>query len=171
MKIPERGRVRPMTLDDLELVLGWRNHESVRRCMYTQQPIRLEDHARWFERASVDVKRHLLIFEDSDVAAGFVNLYQVADGGVMEWGFYAAPDSPKGTGQALGRAALRFAFTEAAAHKVCGQVIAYNHRSIRFHQHQGFVLEGILRDQHFNEQRHHDVHCFGLLASEWQDQN
>jgi UDP-4-amino-4,6-dideoxy-N-acetyl-beta-L-altrosamine N-acetyltransferase len=171
MEMVESGRVRQMTWQDLEQVLDWRNHESVRRCMYTQQTISLEDHTRWFEHASVDPKRHLLIFERDGAPAGFVNLNQTGSGGILEWGFYAAPQAPKGTGRLLGRAALHFAFTQAAAHKVCGQVVAYNHRSIRFHQHQGFTLEGSLRDQHFNDQQYHDVHCFGLLASEWQDQN
>ena len=99
-------RLRPMTQEDLERVLTWRNHEDVRRYMYTQHEISLAEHTRWFERASQDPSRHLLVFEYNATPLGFINLHQIAPGGVAEWGFYAAPDAIKGTGRQLGRAAL-----------------------------------------------------------------
>ncbi|MNG00760.1 Spermidine N(1)-acetyltransferase [compost metagenome] len=160
-------RVRPMTHEDLEQVLAWRNHEEVRRYMYTQHEISLVEHTRWFERASQDSSRHLLVFESNAVPLGFINLHQIAPGGVADWGFYAAPDAPKGTGRQLGHAAIQYAFTQAGLHKLCGQALAYNERSIKFHLSQGFQQEGILREQHFDGQNYHDVVCFGLLASEW----
>lgn len=156
-----------MTDDDLERVLGWRNHPEVRRYMYTQHEIGLDEHRRWFERAAQDPARHLLVFEGDGVPRGFVNLHLIASGGVADWGFYVAPDAPRGTGRLLGRTALQYAFAQAGLHKVCGQALAYNDRSIRFHLNQGFRQEGLLREQHFDGQRYHDVVCFGLLASEW----
>lgn len=161
-------RVRPMTQEDLERVLTWRNHEDVRRYMYTQHEISLAEHTRWFERASQDSSRHLLVFECNTMPLGFINLHQIAPGGVAEWGFYVAPDATKGTGRQLGQAALHYAFIHAGLHKLCGQSLAYNERSIKFHCSLGFQQEGILRDQHFDGQNYHDVVCFGLMASEWQ---
>lgn len=164
-------RVRPMTHQDLERVLAWRNHEEVRRYMYTQHEISLAEHVRWFERASQDACRHLLVFESNAVPQGFISLHQIAPGGVADWGFYAAPDAPKGAGRQLGQAALRYAFTQASLHKLCGQALAYNERSIKFHLSLGFQQEGILREQHFDGQNYHDVVCFGLIAAEWQANN
>lgn len=161
-------RVRPMTQEDLERVLTWRNHEDVRRYMYTQHEISLAEHTRWFERASQDSSRHLLVFECNAMPLGFINLHQIAPGGVAEWGFYTAPDATKGTGRQLGQAAMHYAFTHVGLHKLCGQALAYNERSIKFHSNLGFQQEGILRDQHFDGQNYHDVVCFGLMASEWQ---
>lgn len=166
----ESGWLREMMRSDLEQVLAWRNHPSVRQHMYTNEPINLTDHTRWYERAAAEPGRHLLIFEREEGAAGFVNLHQIGAGGIFDWGFYAAPEAPKGTGHALGRAALRFAFAEAGAHKVCGEVIASNEASLRFHLRHGFTQEGILRDQYFDGDRYHDVNCFGLLQREWQAQ-
>lgn len=163
-----QGRVRRMIHQDIKRVLVWRNHEQVRKFMYTQHEIGLAEHTRWFERASQDDSRHLLIFESNFVPLGFVNLHQIAPGGVADWGFYTAPDAPKGTGRQLGQAALEYAFSRAGLHKICGQALAYNERSIRFHLRQGFQQEGFLREHHFDGQRFHDVLSFGLLASEWQ---
>lgn len=165
---PKSPHIRAMTHADLERVLAWRNHEDVRRYMYTQHEIGLEEHARWFEQASQDKHRHLLVFERDAIPLGFINIHQIAPGGLADWGFYAAPQAPKGTGSQLGKAALLYAFTQAKLHKLCGQALVYNERSIRFHLNLGFHQEGILREQHFDGQRYHDVVCFGLLASEWQ---
>lgn len=163
--------VRRMTGDDLELVLSWRNHPEVRRYMYTQREIPLAAHTHWFARASRDPERHLLVFDLAGISLGFINIHQIASGGIAEWGFYVAPDAPKGTGRALGAAALRYAFKAAGLHKLCGQVLAFNTRSISFHLNLGFHREGVLRQQHFDGQQYHDVECFGLLASEWDQSN
>lgn len=157
-----------MTNEDLERVLAWRNHEEVRRYMYTQHEISLNEHSLWFERASQDSSRYLLLFESNDVPRGFINLHHIAPGGVADWGFYVAPDAPRGTGRLLGQTVLQHAFTHLALHKLCGQALRFNTRSIKFHRRLGFQQEGTLREQHFDGQSYHDVLCFGLLASEWQ---
>lgn len=154
-----------MTSDDLERVLEWRNDEQVRRFMYTQHEISLTEHMRWFEGASLDDRRHLLVFEINGTPLGFVNINQLSIG-VADWGFYTAPDAPKGTGRQLGQAALDYAFNHAKLHKICGQAITYNERSVKFHLSLGFQQEGILRDQHFDGHHYHDVVCFGLLATD-----
>lgn len=160
--------IRPMVRADLERVLAWRNHPDVRRYMYTQHEITLDEHQCWFERTLPDPKKHLLIFEENHQPLGFVNFNEAGQGGIVDWGFYAAPDAPKGSGRQLGRAALNHAFSQLKFHKVCGQALAYNQRSIQFHQSLGFEQEGILRDQHFDGERYHHVICFGLLSHEWQ---
>lgn len=159
--------VRPMTEGDLEKVLSWRNHPEVRSYMYTQHEIPLDEHSRWFARASRDPERHLLVFEIDRSALGFINIHQILSGGIANWGFYTAPDAPSGTGRALGEAALCYAFETAGLYKLCGQALAFNERSIRFHLNLGFQREGVLRHQHFDGQHYHDVVCLGLLAREW----
>lgn len=160
-----------MESKDLEQVLAWRNHPEVRRYMLTQHEISLEEHRRWFEKASEDPTRYLLVYEQNSTPVGFINIHRIATGGIADWGFYAAPDVPKGTGRQLGQTVLQFAFKEAGLHKLCGQALAYNERSIRFHLSLGFKQEGHLREQHFDGQQYHDAVCFGLLANEWQSQN
>lgn len=159
--------VRPMLHTDLELVLAWRNHPDVRRHMYTQHEITLDEHLSWFERASNNSRKHPLIFESHGKPTGFVNFSELECGGVADWGFYASPDAPRGSGRLLGRMALEYGFTKFKLHKVCGQALGHNERSIRFHQTLGFQQEGVLRDQHFDGTQYHHVFCFGLLRNEW----
>lgn len=163
--------MRPMTHADLELVLSWRNHSDVRRYMFTSSEISPEEHSRWFERVSSDPRRHPLIFEMSNAPLGFINFAQTPTGHAADWGFYLSPEAPKGTGAYLGAAALEWAFKRIAVHKVCGQALAFNESSLRFHQSHGFRQEGVLRAQHFDGRMFHDVICFGLLVQEWGGQD
>ncbi len=166
-----RAALRPMTKGDLERVLAWRNHLEVRRYMYTQHEISLEEHKHWFSRASQDPETHLLVFEIAGIPLGFVSIQRISSGGVADWGFYAAPEAPKGTGHALGQAAVRFAFEAIGLHKLCGRAFSFNERSIRLHLNLGFQHEGVLRQQHYDGQHYHDIVHFGLLAKEWSQRN
>jgi UDP-4-amino-4,6-dideoxy-N-acetyl-beta-L-altrosamine N-acetyltransferase len=152
---------------DLEVVLAWRNHPNVRDHMFTRHAISRQEHQAWFERSRSDARKHLLIYEASGVPLGFVSLGLGSHERVADWGFYAAPEAPKGTGQRMGRAALDHAFGLLALHKVCGRAIETNEASIRLHARLGFQLEGLLREQHFDGQNFRAVLCFGLLAREW----
>jgi UDP-4-amino-4,6-dideoxy-N-acetyl-beta-L-altrosamine N-acetyltransferase len=152
---------------DLHTVLGWRNHPDVRRNMFTQHEIGAEEHQRWFERSTSDPRRHLLIYERGELPLGFFSFTLSEHANVADWGFYAAPDAPKGTGRAMGQLALDHAFGALGLHKVCGQAIVYNRRSMSYHLAMGFRQEGLLREHHFDGERYHAVACFGLLAREW----
>lgn len=160
--------IRKVTEQDLPMVLAWRNHAEVRRYMFTQHEISLDEHRNWFAKASQDLSRCLLIVVEDKQAIGYVQFSNVKEGGVADWGFYARPDAPKGSGRKLGVMALNHAFGPLKLHKVCGQAIASNQASIAFHEHLGFTLEGVLRDQQRINGAYHSLHCFGLLATEWQ---
>lgn len=163
----DAGAVRRMISADLDMVLSWRNHPEVRRWMYTQHKITPDEHQKWFERADIESGKHLLIYEMATVPIGFVNFTQTGDGGIAEWGFYLSPGAPKGIGRKLGRAALQYAFGELRFHKVCGQALKENEKSIGLHLALGFLQEGVQREHHFDGIHYHDVVCFGLLSREW----
>jgi UDP-4-amino-4,6-dideoxy-N-acetyl-beta-L-altrosamine N-acetyltransferase len=159
--------IREMTADDLGNVLAWRNHPEIRRYMYTQHEISFVEHSAWFEKASLDARKHLLIFEMNGLPQGFINITEINVGRVADWGFYIAPEAAKGTGRQLGQLALTYSFQTIGVHKVCGQALAFNERSIKFHRSLGFQQEGILRDQHYDGEKYHAVICFGLINHEW----
>jgi UDP-4-amino-4,6-dideoxy-N-acetyl-beta-L-altrosamine N-acetyltransferase len=163
----EHCLIRPMVAADLERVLAWRNYPEVRRYMLTQHEIQIEEHCSWFERASLEESRRLLIVEEGEISLGFVQFSNVMPGASADWGFYAAYEAPKGSGRKLGICALRFAFETLQLHKVCGQALRFNDASIRFHLSLGFQQEGVLREQQQINNVYHDLICFGLLSHEW----
>lgn len=159
--------LRRMTNQDLGMVLSWRNSKVVRRYMFNRHEIQPDEHEKWFASASRDETKVLLLFECNGLPQGFMGFNNVVKSGVAEWGFYLAPEAGHGMGHNLGRVALNFAFNELNLHKVYGNVIADNGRSIRFHNRLGFLQEGILREHYFDGDCHRDVVCFGMLCNEW----
>lgn len=163
----ENSTIRRMTQDDLSMVLSWRNNPNVRQFMFTQHEIKLDEHKQWFAKVSQEPTRCLLIVEKKGEPIGFVQFNNVSVGGIADWGFYASPTAPKGSGRLLGSLSLTYAFDELKLHKVCGQAIESNAASIGFHKSLGFKLEGSLRDQQYINGAYHTLICFGLLANEW----
>lgn len=159
--------LRTMTESDLEMVWQWRNHPEVRRFMFTSHEIRWEEHLSWFRRVQSNNDVRLLIFESNNLPVGFASLTKNRHQTIADWGFYLAPEAPRGSGRRLGEAVILHGFQTLHLHKLCGQALAFNERSIRFHRALGFKEEGCLRDQHFDGQRYHDVLCFGLLENDW----
>ncbi|MGX5805255.1 UDP-4-amino-4,6-dideoxy-N-acetyl-beta-L-altrosamine N-acetyltransferase [Bradyrhizobium sp. Arg314] len=166
MNMSEPFSVRAMIAEDLPMVLAWRNHWDVRRFMFTQHEIGLDEHRNWFARSSREETRRLLVVLDGEVPIGFVQFDNVADAGASNWGFYADPQATKGTGKMLGFAALNYAFDELKLHKVCGQAVDFNTASIALHERLGFSQEGILREQQRIDGVYRSLVCFGLLKSE-----
>lgn len=160
--------VRLVEEPDLPMLLEWRNHIDVRRFMFTQHEIKMEEHLEWFARSQHDLSRKLLIVLDKNTPIGFVQFNRLSQDGIADWGFYTRPHAAKGTGKKLGLAALDYAFDQLGLHKVCGQAVASNEASIAFHRKLGFSQEGILRDQRRIQGVYHNLFCFGLLAKEWQ---
>lgn len=167
MLVFDRCIARQLVQDDLALILSWRNHPAVRRHMLTQHEISLAEHQQWFQRASGDTRKKLLIVEEAGIAIGHVNFSGVEPGGVADWGFYAAPRAARGSGRKICMTALKVAFDEYELHKVCGQALESNKASAGLHLALGFSLEGRLREHSRTGQDYQDLLCFGLLKREW----
>ncbi len=158
---------RRMSKNDLEYVLSWRNDPDIRRFMLSQHEITLAEHRDWFDRASRDQSRALLVIEEHGKPRGCVIFSGVEKNATSDWSFYSAPGSPAGSGTRVCATALDFAFGDLRLHKVAGHVLDFNHASIRIHQRLGFTQEGTLREQRLINGTYHDLFCFGVLSSEW----
>lgn len=156
-----------MNPQDLKLIYSWRSHSSIRKFMLAQENFSFEKHIEWFSKIQEDSSKHLLIIEEESEPIGFAQFSRLDE--IAYWGFYAAPDAPKGTGTKIGKAALEFGFLNLNLHKVCGQVLDFNKASIKLHTKLGFVKEGILREHHKVGSEYYDLVSFGLLSKEWLD--
>ena len=164
-------KIRVIQQSDLELILRWRNHPKIRRHMYSQHLITWDEHLRWFLKKKKDPKTHLLMFELDKNPEGFISFRENECVGTAEWGFYLSPDAPKNTGRLLGFAGLSYAFETICVHKVCGEALGYNEKSIRLHLSLGFQQEGVLRQHHFDGKTYYDVIRFGLLVDRWDEKD
>lgn len=159
--------LRPITETDSDMLLEWRNTPSIRQFMYSSHIIKPEEHQQWYNTIQNDSDRHPLVFLRNNIPSGFVNIGPIKPGGIAEWGFYAAPNSPRGTGKLLGSCVLEYAFCTLCLHKLCGEAVESNIASQRLHSSLGFRKEGELIDQFFDGHTYYTIVKFGLTAHQW----
>lgn len=161
--------LRPMTEDDLPLVLEWRNSERVRGNMYTDHVISMEDHRVWFEGVRAEAVPRCMVFECRDKPLGVVNLSGIDKrNNKCHWGFYIGPaDAPRGSGSVMAFLALEFIFETLRFRKLIGEALVFNQASINYHKRLGFREEGHFVEHVLKNGTYVDVVSFALFAHDW----
>ena len=160
--------LKPLSAEDAEMILSWRNAPEVRKNMYSTHEISMEEHLAWFANISDDKSKRYFVFyrDDSPVGViGFSEINQVK--GIATWAFYADPSAPRGSGSLMEYYALEYAFHELALHKLRCEVLEFNKPVVKLHQKFGFTVEGVHRDAYFDGASYHNVVHLGILANEW----
>ena len=145
----ERFALRELCDEDADRILGWRNSDSIRLCMFhTANSSLLRSIGLRFSSARDSEDARYLVFECDGMPSGLVSFLGLAKGSrVAKWGFYLSPTAP--TGEGLGSImcylGLCYGFESLRLHKVVGEVLSSNPSSIAIHKKLGFVLEGTLR--------------------------
>jgi len=162
------GCLRAIKSEELELMLSWRNSPSVRANMYTRHEISLAEHYAWWEQIQTRVDQQYFMYEYQGIPFGIVAFNGIDKNNKnSSWAFYASPAAPKGTGSRMEYLALDHAFNSTQLHKLCCEVLAFNMPVIRLHEKFGFMIEGILREQHKIDDVFVDIYRLGILSSEW----
>ncbi|RME07861.1 MAG: N-acetyltransferase [Anaerolineae bacterium] len=172
-------RLRAVEEVDLPLFVRWLNDPEVRRGITVYRPLSLAAERRWFEAAlqRPPDERPFVIEVCSQgewVAIGNIGLHRIdwrnrsAEVGIMigEKEYWN-----QGYGRAAMRLMLSHAFDTLNLQRVSLQVYANNPRAIRSYEKSGFVLEGRLRQAHYQDGVYHDVLVMSVLRPEWQDRH
>ncbi|WP_434153614.1 UDP-4-amino-4,6-dideoxy-N-acetyl-beta-L-altrosamine N-acetyltransferase [Pseudomonas sp. JZ134] len=164
------GQLRPVTESDLNNMRLWRNAPNVRLNMYTQHEISQEEHLAWWRNSSNSTENRYFIYELNGRSLGVVcyNKIDVISRNAA-WGFYAAPDAPKGTGTMMEFLALDYAFECLRLHKLYCEVLGYNIPVIKLHRKFGFSQEGVFKEQYIFKDKYVDIYRFGMLHSDWKN--
>lgn len=137
------ARVLPAAETDCRRLFRWRNHPDIRRFMFEQNEIEWAAHQSWFARQQANPDFTMLVYWANKTPQGYAGFKHLGDGS-YEWGFYLAPDCPRGSGHGriLGRLALQYAFAQLQAREVRGQVLLHNTASLALHDKLGFCRLG-----------------------------
>lgn len=135
----EFANVRRATLADCRRVFDWRNHADIRRFMFDNNELIWEQHQAWFHKQLDNPDFQMLIYVVNQTPQGYVSFKKVqSNQNVWEWGFYTAPDCPRGHGSRMGRLALDWAFAALGAREIQAAVLADNSASLKMHEKLGF---------------------------------
>lgn len=164
------GVLRHIKETELELILSWRNEESVRSNMYNSKIIKLEDHLAWWDKMKSSDVNHYFMFEDFGCPQGVVAITNISYSNKnASWAFYASPKSQQGAGSKMEFLALDYSFNKLGLHKLWCEVLEFNQPVIKMHKKFGFNEEGVFREQHYTDSGFVDVYRLGILSSEWSE--
>ena len=161
----------PLTAEDRDLILPWRNAPEVRRAMYSQHEITNEEHRAWFTKMQADSTREWFLYQDEGGdPQGVVYFDPIRpDHRTAVWGFYTRPSAPAGTGTRMLAEALDWAFSKGQLRKIIGETLETNPASQWLHQKLGFREEGRLRQEIEVRGDSVDLVRWGIFHSEWRE--
>lgn len=135
-------RLRPLTSEDLEATLAWRNRDDARKWFKTTAPIALDQHMAWFERYRRKDDDVVFVVEADGVPVGQVAVYDIDQGaGSAEVGrFLVAPEAAgKGYLYAACSALVDYCARVLNLQRLHLEVFEGNSRALRIYTAIGFV--------------------------------
>lgn len=147
----EQVYLRPITVDDTENIIKWRNSDAVRPYFIYQKPFTAEGHMKWLETMIFSGKGYQFIVcqieDDKPIGSTFLRDFD-RDNNKIEYGMFLGSDNIKGKG--IGREICRltwdFAFETLGVHKIFSRILADNMASRRSCERAGMTEEAYLKD-------------------------
>lgn len=165
--------LRTVETEDIEFCKRAVNHPEVRRYISVfRTPQNTERYEETFENIdSSEDGASLLICVDGE-PVGSVQLYPIDDGhGWANLGYWVIPEK-QGNGYATEACELvvEYGFRELRLHRISAVTMAPNIGSQRVLERVGFTHEGTNRESTFADGEYVDNEQYGLLESEWRNQ-
>jgi UDP-4-amino-4,6-dideoxy-N-acetyl-beta-L-altrosamine N-acetyltransferase len=169
MQMFKNSEIKQIKFEDLHQVLEWRNKEHIRRNMYNEDLITLDQHYKWFESLQLNTNKETYLFYLNGIPKGIINLNIDIVNAKCDWGFYLGEESvPKGTGSLMGYLAIKHAFEKLNVRKITGEVFDFNKKSQLFHKNLGFEQEGIFKSHIRKKDFYHDIYVYSLFKDTWE---
>lgn len=164
----EQIYLRPITADDTDMAVRWRNKKIVVENYIYRKPVSRKDHTDWLENKVFKglVHQFIVCRNEDDMPLGTVYLQNFEEQHRRaEWGIYLGEEQAygKGIGTEAAKLMLHYAFEDLGLHKVVARVLAKNKASIRLHEKAGYVQESYLRDELFLDGKFEDLIFFGVI--------
>lgn len=160
--------LRLMTYDDTDLIVKWRNTDSVRKNFIYQALFTRESHENWI-RTKVEtgqVVQMIICESEGDRPVGSVYIRDIDhDHHKAEYGIFIGEEAArgKGYGTAAAKLMIRYCFEELNLHRLFLRVYATNQQAIRSYEKAGFVQEACLRDDVCIDGEYKDIVLMGIL--------
>lgn len=166
--IGKRVYIRPITEEDTDLIIEWRNSEAVRPYFIYQKPFTREGHLNWLKTMIETGCGYQFIVcrieDDEPVGCTYLRDYD-REHNKIEYGVFLGLESVKGQGigtEILGLT-LQFAFEVLKVHKVFARAFSDNQASIGSFLKGGFTKEAYLKDEVRVNGEYRDIVLLGII--------
>lgn len=164
--------LRPMTDNDLPMVLEWRNTPRVRASMFTQHIITHEEHAAWWNAQRERADRRYFIHESNGSPQGYVAFLDLSKSDrPCKWGLYTADGAPKGTGYAMCEEALSHLFHTLSQEHLVSEALATNTAALALYTRLGFTRGTAIFQSNMTGEADHIVIPFSMTKTQYLDRN
>ena len=145
-----------------------RNQKSVRKSMYTEHEIPLNEHLAWIERLQQDKRQIVFTVLIDDLVSGVVSVNAIDRLHLKsDWAFYLDASARGRLGSALEFSIIEFVFNELELEKLNCEVIETNEAVVRLHKKFGFTEEGFRRENIIKNGERMGVFLLGLTKKDW----
>lgn len=166
--------LRRMSPEDTDLIIKWRNSDSVRKNFIYQEPFTREGHENW-TRTMIDTGRavQMMICEaGKGTPLGSVYIRDIdRTHNKAEYGIFIGEDAARGMGigTAAAKLMLRYCFEEEGLHRIYLRALADNGQAIRSYKKAGFQKEACLRDDVRIDGTYRDIVWMAILRTDWNE--
>lgn len=170
----EKTVIKGLTKEYAPLIYQWVNREELRTLTGTVYPVSEYEHEEWIRRVATSVDKKVFVICDkvTGEAIGTIGLDKfdqlnrnaelfISIGAQQ---YISTPGSGGGYGTDAVRALVNYSFNRLNMHKILVRVFESNKRAIRCYEKAGFVREGLLMEQHFQDGKYENVVLMGIIA-------
>lgn len=152
-----------LTTEEMEMILEWRNHEDIRKWMYSDHIISKDEHFRFMEGIKQDNKNFYWLVKNKEGYVGVISLNRIDLKNKNAYiGIYSNPKLSR-VGGLLMECLKKLAFDTANLHTLKAEAIWTNKHAIDFYKKSGFSEEGRLKEFIFKNGKWQDVIVMGII--------
>lgn len=164
--------LRPISIDDTNNIVRWRNSEQVKRNLFSQDDITPESHLVYFKSfiETGRCKQFIIEVADSHLDIGTVFIKNIDEANrKAEFGILIgeACARGKGYGTMATYQMLKIAFEQYKMNRVFLHVLEENIAGIKAYLKAGFIKEGLLIEDFRRGEKYYNVVVMGITQSDW----
>ena len=143
---------RPITYDDTDMVLKWRNSKAIQGNFIYRKEVTREEHLNWLKTRvdTGEVLQFIIVEKDSDRPIGSVYVRDIDDERTTgEYGIFIGEEDARsrGYGTETAERIVEYFFDDLKFRKLSLRVFARNMSAIRSYEKAGFIVDGTHRDR------------------------
>lgn len=130
-----------LSLEEKKMILEWRNCPNIKKYMYTQDNISLENHLKFIENLKNSKNKLYFLVKKDDKFIGVIDFNNIKKNESLEIGIYANPNL-KGYGKILLETIINFSFNILKVKKIFAEVFFENEKAYNLYKHYNFIVVG-----------------------------
>ncbi len=168
----QQVHIRPITQDDTEKIVGWRNKDFVRKNFIYQKPFTVEGHTAWLKEQVEPghVAQFIICLEDGS-EIGSVYLRDIdREAGTAEYGVFIGEEEAlgRGFGTQAAEQMLDYGFETLCLDRIFLRLLEDNERAAKSYEKAGFRRVENRRESVRLEQGIRDVLFMEIERSVWE---